>query len=59
MRGAPASLHDAIETGGWPILADVPAGRFGGAAAVADGRQEGLAPVAGRHLLPDSLAVTL
>ncbi len=31
-------LNDAIETGGWRILADVPVGRFGGAAAVVDGR---------------------
>jgi len=31
-------LDEAMETGTWRILADVPVGRFGGAAAVVDGR---------------------
>lgn len=34
----PIRLDEAMETGTWRILADVPVGRFGGAAAVVDGR---------------------
>ncbi|MBN2129598.1 MAG: hypothetical protein JW741_08880, partial [Sedimentisphaerales bacterium] len=37
-RGRQAKLDRRIETGAWRVLADVPVGRFGGAAAVVKGR---------------------